>query len=123
MVKVKAYEIRKLSETDLLNKIKDEKTELSQLRVAQVTGVAPAKLAKINTVRKNIARVLTVYNQKRKEESRKAFENKKFKPLDQRAKKTRALRRALSNAQKNKTTLKEKTRNDNFPMRKYAVSA
>lgn len=123
MVKVKAYEIRKLSETDLLNKIKDEKTELSQLRVAQVTGGAPAKLAKINTVRKNIARVLTVYNQKRKEESRKAFENKKFKPLDQRAKKTRALRRALSNAQKNKTTLKEKTRNDNFPMRKYAVSA
>ena len=34
-----------------------------QLRVAQVTGGAPAKLAKIGGVRKNIARVLTVYNQ------------------------------------------------------------
>jgi ribosomal protein L29 len=34
-----------------------------QLRVAKVTGGAPNKLAKIHTVRKNIARVLTVYNQ------------------------------------------------------------
>lgn len=35
----------------------------AQLRVAKVTGGAPNKLAKIHTVRKNIARVLTVYNQ------------------------------------------------------------
>ena len=36
-----------------------------QLRVAKVTGGAANKLAKIYTVRKNIARVLTVYNQRR----------------------------------------------------------
>ena len=35
----------------------------SQLRVAQVTGGAPAKLSKIGSVRKSIARVLTVHNQ------------------------------------------------------------
>lgn len=34
-----------------------------QLRVAKVTGGAASKLAKIGTTRKNIARVLTVYNQ------------------------------------------------------------
>ena len=34
-----------------------------QLRVAKVTGGAANKLAKIKTTRKNIARVLTVYNQ------------------------------------------------------------
>ena len=121
--KVKAYAIRNSSETELLAQIRDTKTELAQLRVAQVTGGAPAKLASICTARKNIARVLTVFNQKRKEESKKAFEGKKFKPLDQRARKTRALSRVLSTAQQNKTTLKEKTRNDNFPMRRYAVAA
>jgi ribosomal protein L29 len=35
---------------------------LVQLRVAQVTGGASSKLAKIKVVRKSIARVLTVYN-------------------------------------------------------------
>ncbi len=34
-----------------------------QLRVAQTNQGAPAKLAKIGVVRKNIARVLTVFNQ------------------------------------------------------------
>ena len=34
-----------------------------QLRVSQVSGTASAKVAKIGLVRKNIARVLTVYNQ------------------------------------------------------------
>jgi large subunit ribosomal protein L35e len=39
------------------------KGELATLRIAQVSGGAPAKLAKIHEVRKNIARVLTVANQ------------------------------------------------------------
>jgi large subunit ribosomal protein L35e len=33
------------------------------LRVAKVTGGAASKLSKIGSVRKSIARVLTVYNQ------------------------------------------------------------
>lgn len=41
-----------------------------QLRVAKVTGGAPSKLAKIKTVRKSIARVLTVYNQTQKQKVR-----------------------------------------------------
>lgn len=39
---------------------------LSQLRVAQVTGGAASKLAKISVVRKKIARTLTVYHQSQK---------------------------------------------------------
>jgi hypothetical protein len=38
--------------------------------VAKVTGGAPSKLAKIKTVRKSIARVLTVYNQTQKQKVR-----------------------------------------------------
>ena len=41
-----------------------------QLRVAKVTGGAASKLAKIKVYRKDIARVLTVYNQKQKESVR-----------------------------------------------------
>lgn len=49
------------------------KVELSQLRVAKVTGGAASKLSKIRVVRKSIARVLTVINQTQKENLRKFY--------------------------------------------------
>ena len=61
--KVKAYELREKSKSDLLNQLKDLKSELGSLRVAKVTGGAPNKLSKIKIVRKSIARVHTVYRQ------------------------------------------------------------
>lgn len=67
-----------------------------QLRVAQVTNGAASKLGKIGHVRKNIARVLTVLNQKAKETMRKEVAGMKRIPKQLRAKKTRALRRALT---------------------------
>merc|ERR1711998_303367 len=65
MTKVKCYELRKQSKTksDLTKQLDDLKTELTNLRVAKVTGGAAAKLSKIKVVRKNIARVLTVFNE------------------------------------------------------------
>merc|ERR1712060_612661 len=95
------------------------KSELAQLRVAKVAGGAASKLAKIKIVRKSIARILTVYNQKQKAEARKDCKGKKYIPLDLRPKKTRALRRALKVEQK---TAKEKTRSSNFPMRRFVVT-
>ena len=49
-----------------------------------------------NTVRKSIARVLTVTNQKQRQNLREFYKNKKYLPLDLRAKKTRAIRRRLT---------------------------
>lgn len=49
-----------------------------------------------NTVRKSIARVLTVTNQKARQNLREYYKNKKFLPLDLRPKKTRAIRRRLT---------------------------
>lgn len=49
-----------------------------------------------NTVRKSIARVLTVMNQKQRQNLREFYKNKKYLPLDLRAKKTRAIRRRLT---------------------------
>merc|ERR1712094_62814 len=108
---------------DLLKEETTLKTELSQLRVAKVTGGAASKLAKIGTVRKSIARVLTVYTQKAREEARKEYKDKKYTPLDLRQKKTRAIRRALTREQKTKLTVKQKIKKQNFPQRRFAVAA
>lgn len=66
-----------------------------------MTGGAPSKLARIGTVRKNIARVLTVLNQQKKAEIRSVLKEQKAKywPKELRAKKTRAMRRALSTSE------------------------
>lgn len=63
MKEVKAYELRNKTKSELVSQLGDLKSELQSLRIAQVTGGAPAKLAKIGTIRKSIARVLTVTNQ------------------------------------------------------------
>ncbi|GMH42403.1 hypothetical protein BSKO_10322 [Bryopsis sp. KO-2023] len=130
MVKIKAFELREKSKADLLSQLKELKTELAALRVAKVTGGAPNKLSKIKVVRKSIARVLTVYRENQKNSLRRTFkeemEKKKgrvYLPLDMRTKKTRAIRRALTPAQKYKLTKKQKAYKAKFPALKYAVKA
>merc|ERR1711871_1286386 len=106
MTKVKCYELRKQSKTkgDLTKQLDDLKTELANLRVAKVTGGAAAKLSKIKVVRKNIARVLTVFNETTKGALRQHYANEKYAPLDLRAKKTRAIRRRLTAHQAGRPT-------------------
>ena len=122
-MKVKAYELRTKNKGELLKQLEELKNELAQLRVAKVTGGAASKLAKIGVVRKSIARVLTVYNQTQKSKLREVYAGKKHVPKDLRAKKTRALRRALSPAQAAKKTLRQTKKEQNFPTRKFAVVA
>merc|ERR1712216_322485 len=96
MAGLKAYELRKKSKGDLLNQLKELKTELAALRVAKVTGGAPNKLSKIKVVRLSIAQVLTVIRQNQLKNLREAYAGKKYLPLDLRPKKTRAIRRRLT---------------------------
>lgn len=107
---------------ELLKELDDMKSELAQLRVAKVSGGAASKLAKIKVVRKNIARILTVYNTKQKAEARKQYSGKKYVPLDLRPKKTKKIRQALKAEQKYAKTARTKKRESNFPMRRFAVS-
>ncbi|KAK6472853.1 60S ribosomal protein L35, partial [Huso huso] len=95
MAKIKARDLRGKKE-ELLKQLDDLKVELSQLCVAKVTDGAVAKLSKICIVCKSIARVLTVINQTQKENLRKFYKGKKYKPLDLRPRKTRAMRRRLN---------------------------
>merc|ERR1712071_185268 len=67
--------------------------------------------------------VLIVMNQKQKENLRKLYKNKKYKPLDLRSKRTRAMRRALTLHEKGMKTSKQLRDARAFPVRKFAVKA
>ena len=72
-------------------------------------------------VRKSIARVLTVISHSQRENLRKFYKTKKFKPLDLRPKKTRAMRRALTKHEASLKTKKQQKKLTHFSLRKYAV--
>uniref|UniRef100_A0A8C5IJG6 Large ribosomal subunit protein uL29 n=1 Tax=Junco hyemalis TaxID=40217 RepID=A0A8C5IJG6_JUNHY len=93
-------------------------------------GAAPARCAHIplfptcsRVVRKSIARVLTVINQTQKENLRKFYKGKKYKPLDLRPKKTRAMRRRLNKHEENLKTKKQQRKERLYPARKFAIKA
>ncbi|KAI0774296.1 ribosomal protein L35 [Fomes fomentarius] len=121
--KVKAYELQSKSKNDLAKQLTELKNELLTLRVQKIAGGSAAKLTKINAVRKSIARVLTVTNQKQRQNLREFYKNKKYLPLDLRHKKTRAIRRRLTKHEASLKTLKQRKKDIHFPIRKYAVKA
>merc|ERR1712062_480394 len=121
MAKVKAKDLRGKRKEDLLKQLDELKNELQTLRVAKVTGGAAAKLAKIYTVRKSVARVLTVINQKQKENLRRFYRGKTHKPKDLRLKKTPALRRALTPYELSIKSVKQQRKDRLYSVRKYAV--
>ena len=134
---------RKKNNTELLSDLKKLREELQQIRFTRVSGTAVSKLSKIKTLRKEIARVLTIIRENMKnevvskllerksqelkdgkeEEVTKTIKNLKVKhiPIDLRAKKTRAQRKALTKFENNLLTLKQLKRRLNFPKRKFAV--
>lgn len=121
MAKLSVKSLREKKKDDLLKQLDDLKQELANLRVAKVTGGTASKLSKIQIIRKNIARVLTVMNMNQKANLRKFYKGKKFVPKDLRPKLTRAKRRELTPAQKAKKTQKELSRIRNWPERRFAV--
>ncbi|KAG9317296.1 hypothetical protein JVU11DRAFT_1493 [Chiua virens] len=121
--KVKAYELQSKSKNDLTKQLAELKNELLSLRVQKITGGAPSKLTKINIVRKSVARVLTVMNQKSRQNLREYYKNKKYLPLDLRPKKTRAIRRRLTKREASSKTEKQHKKDIHFPVRRYAVKA
>ena len=115
---VKNYELRTKSKEQLESQLIDLKKELAELKVAKLSKPS---LPKINTVRKNIARVLTIINEQQRAAVRELYKGKKYQPKDLRAKKTRALRRALTKSEASKITEKQKKKNIAFPQRKFAI--
>ncbi|KAG5892356.1 hypothetical protein JTB14_035970 [Gonioctena quinquepunctata] len=82
MDKVKCSNLPNKDKKELIKELDELKTELTNFRVAKVTGGAPSKLSQIRVVRKAIARVYIVIHQKQKENLRKLYKEKIYKPLD-----------------------------------------
>ncbi|CAN8074864.1 unnamed protein product [Agarophyton chilense] len=120
---MKTSELRTKTKADLEKEAEDLRVELGQLRVAKVTGGPASKLSKIREVRKCIARVLTILTAQKREALKDHYKDKRYKPLDLRPKKTRAIRRRLTKEQMAKKTLRAQKMEKAFPKRKYAVRA
>ena len=104
-----------------IQKLKDE---LRTLRNAKASSGSATKLAKIKTVRKNIARNLTILNQKERTNLASNLHKSSGKrAVFLRAKLTRAVRRRLTTQQRTKKILKVQKREQNFPVRKYGLRA
>ncbi|KAG6001408.1 60S ribosomal protein L35 [Claviceps pusilla] len=120
--KVKTVQLWDKSKDDLTKQLGELKTELGQLRIQKVVS-SGSKLNKIHDLRKSIARVLTVINAKQRSQLRLFYKNKKYAPLDLRAKQTRAIRRRLSPEDKARVLEKTQKRITHFPQRKFAIKA
>merc|ERR1719198_714020 len=90
--KFKAWDLRKQEEPQLLGSLTQLKHELVSLRTAKNSSSSQVKLARIRTVRKAIARILTVINEKRRDAARDKYEKSSRKPRDLRRKLTKAKR-------------------------------
>ena len=126
-------------EATLQQNLKDLQKELQELKISKVASGVASKLAKIRVVRKAIARILTLLNEKRRATVKNAFRNRKEirayneangtnfatgkVPKELRARKTRALRRKLTKKQAGRKLLKTLKRQWNFPQRNYALKA
>merc|ERR1712190_71154 len=123
MQRVKAHELISKDEQACVEELQKHRKELASLRVSKVAAAPQVKLAKVRAVRKNIAKVLTVINEKRRAEARDAFGKKKYMPRDLRMKMTRAFRRRLTKFERTRTTRRAQKKSDNAKLRKYAVAA
>ena len=65
---VSAKEYRKKNNTELLADLKKLREDLQTVRFTKQSGTAVAKLSKIKQLRKQIARVLTIIRENKKEE-------------------------------------------------------
>ena len=92
------------------------------LRTSKVASAPQVKLAGIKIVRKNVAKLLTILNEKRRAGAKSEWKDKKYTPKDLRSKGTKAFRKGLSKDEKKIMTLKAQKKAANFRLRKYAVA-
>jgi len=119
--KLRPSELRSKNKTDLLKQLDELKRELVDLRVHKVSNGSAGKLSRISVVKRSIARILTIMNQKARHNLREFYKGNPLKPLDLRPKKTRAIRRRVSRQDLNIKTLKQHKKAIHFPARRSFV--
>lgn len=91
------------------------------MRVAKVTSRIPQKLSRLSIVRRDVARINTILYQKARQDAIETYKNKKYVPKELRARKTRAIRRALSKRQQNLKSVRVMKRQAKYPQRLFAL--
>ena len=117
--KFRVFKLRSQDQAALGEQVNKLKEELQQLKVSKVAGGTASKLGRIKVVRKQIAKYLTVINEKNRSKVRE--DSKKRLPKELRLKKTRAIRRRLSRSQSRQKTVKQWKKVTNFPLREFAI--
>lgn len=120
---VKAFELRNKNKEELLKELDQLKQSLYELRVSKATQGNTNALLGMKNVRKSIARVNTILTEKQRTEVRKLYSRSKYLPKDLREKQTRAYRRRLTDVQKSQKLAKIVKKQQNFPQRKFALTA
>ncbi|CAH6719217.1 60S ribosomal protein L35-B [[Candida] jaroonii] len=120
MAGLKAFELRTKSKEQLETQLVELKQELANLKVQKLSKPS---LPRIHTVRKNIAKVLTIINLNQRDNVKAFYAGKKYIPKDLRAKKTRAIRRQLTKFEATRITDKARKQKISFPKRTYAIKA
>merc|ERR1712151_931835 len=121
--KERAHELRGQEDSALITKLNGLREELVKLRTSKVSSGPQVKLARIRVVRKSIAKVLTVLNEKRRNNAKAEWKKKKYNPYDLRAKRSKHARRQLTRHQRNAQTARAAKKAGNFKQRKFAVTA
>ena len=73
---MKLSEIRSMDLVSLGDKVKELKAELAKEKAMVAGGTRPEKPGKIRTLRKTIARILTVANEKERQQKKKELNQK-----------------------------------------------
>ena len=122
MAPIKTSQLRSQSRGQVLKQLDELRSVLAKLRVSKVAQ-GGSRAAEIGVARKNVARALTVANQKYRVAQKKIFKGKKIQPKELRVKKTRALRRALTTSEKKVMTERQRKKAKNAPRRVFAIKA
>ncbi len=64
MSKLRCKAIREMNEVDLKDRIEQKRTELSKLEVENAKGTLRKESGKIKLTKRNVARLLTILNEK-----------------------------------------------------------
>ena len=91
--------------------------------MSKVSSQPQVNLSKIKTVRKGIAKCLTVITEKQRTAARDAHKKSRYTPKDLRRKATRSYRRRLTPFEASRMTDRAQKRADNYRLRKYAIAA
>merc|ERR1712013_580657 len=118
-----AHELGGQEDSALITKLNGLREELVKLRTSKVSSGPQVKLARIRVVRKSIAKVLTVVNEKRRNAAKETWKNKKYNPYDLRTKRSKHARRQLTRFQSSAQTARAAKKAGNFKQRKFAVTA